>query len=167
MVKVKKKKIIGTTEAAYLLGISGQRLRVLLAQDRVKNAYKENGFWQIPAYGCKGSEMPIISPGRRGPKGNWCKEKRTKPTMIHVNQHKIKENANNPLKHIKPVISVKHTNRNDYGYQLEIKGPCRIVYNPHEPAQCGAHLWIDTFSRVQFVDTNFNPISACRAYRYI
>ena len=68
---------------------------------------------------------------------------------------------------IKPVISVKHTNRNDYGYQLEIKGPCRIVYNPHEPAQCGAHLWIDTFSRVQFVDTNFNPISACRAYRYI
>ena len=117
MVKVKKKKIIGTTEAAYLLGISGQRLRVLLAQDRVKNAYKENGFWQIPAYGCKGSEMPIISPGRRGPKGNWCKEKRTKPTMIHVNQHIIKENANNPLKHIKPVISVKHTNRNDYGYQ--------------------------------------------------
>ena len=155
MVKVKKKKIIGTTEAAYLLGISAQRLRVLLAQDRVKNAYKENGFWQIPAYGCKGSEMPIISPGRRGPKGNWCKEKRTKPTMIHVNQHIIKENANNPLKHIKPVISVKHTNRNDYGYQLEIKGPCRIVYNPHEPAQCGAHLWIDTFSRVQFVDTNF------------
>ena len=167
MVKVKKKKIIGTTEAAYLLGISAQRLRVLLAQDRVKNAYKENGFWQIPAYGCKGSEMPIISPGRRGPKGNWCKEKRTKPTMIHVNQHIIKENANNPLKHIKPVISVKHTNRNDYGYQLEIKGPCRIVYNPHEPAQCGAHLWIDTFSRVQFVDTNFNPTSACRAYSYI
>ena len=40
MVKVKKKKIIGTTEAAYLLGISAQRLRVLLAQDRVKNAYK-------------------------------------------------------------------------------------------------------------------------------
>ena len=167
MVEEKNKKIIGTTEAAHLLGISAQRLRVLLAQGRVKDADKKNGFWQIPAYGRKGYEMPIIFPGRRGPQGNWCKEKRSKPTMIHVNQHIIKENANNPLKDIKPVVSVKQTKRNDYGYQLEIKGPCRIVYSPHDPAECGAHLWIDTFSRVQFVDINFKPISACRAYRYI
>ena len=167
MVKKKNKRIIGTTEAAYLLGISGQRLRVLLAQGRVKNAEKKNGFWQIPAYGRQGSEMPIIFPGRRGPKGNWCKEKRADPTMIHVNQHIIKANAKTPLKKLKPVVSVKDTNRNDYGFQLEIKGPCRIVYQPHDPAKCGAHLWIDTFSRVQFVDINFNPISACRAYKYI
>ncbi|NES67362.1 MAG: hypothetical protein F6K24_20035 [Okeania sp. SIO2D1] len=33
-----KEKIIGTREAAYLLGISCQRLRILLAQGRVKNA---------------------------------------------------------------------------------------------------------------------------------
>ncbi len=162
-----EEKIIGTTEAAYLLGISGQRLRVLLAQGRVKGACKKDGFWQIPAYGSKGNEMPVISPGTRGPKGIWCKERRTKPTMIHVNQHIIKENAKNPLKELKPVVSVKETNRNDYGYQLEIKGPCRIVYRPHDPAECGAHLWIDTFSPVQFVDTNFNPISAKRAYKYI
>ncbi|WP_426580831.1 hypothetical protein [Dapis sp. BLCC M229] len=162
-----EKRIMGTTEAAYLLGISGQRLRVLLSQGRVKNARKENGFWQIPAYGSQGNEMPIIYPGRRGPKGNWCKEKRVNPAMIHVNQHIIKENAKNPLKEIRPVISVKQTNRNDYGFQLEIKGPCRIVYSPHNPAKCGAHLWIDTFSRVQFVDINFNPISACQAYKYI
>ncbi|MDY7003606.1 MAG: hypothetical protein SWX82_06480 [Cyanobacteriota bacterium] len=162
-----KERIIGTREAAYLLGISGQRLRVLLAQGRVKGAYKENGFWKIPIYGPEDNEMPVIFPGTRGPKGIWCKRRRTKPTMIHVNQHIIQHNANNPLKDIKPVVSVKQTNRNNYGYQLEIKGPCRIVYRPHNPAGCGAHLWIDTFSPVQFVDTNFNPISACRAYRYI
>ena len=162
-----KEKIIGTTEAAYLLGISGQRLRILLAQGRVKGAYKENGFWKIPIYGPEDREMPVISPGTRGPKGVWCKRRRTKPTMIHVNQHIIQRNANNPLKDIKPVVSVKQTNHNNYGYQLEIKGPCRIVYRPHNPAGCGAHLWIDTFSPVQFVDTNFNPVSANRAYKYI
>lgn len=162
-----KEKIIGTREAAYLLGISGQRLRILLAQGRVKGAYKENGFWKIPIYGPEDREMPVISPGRRGPKGVWCKRRRTKPTMIHVNQHIIQRNANNPIKDIKPVVSVKQTNRNNYGYQLEIKGPCRIVYRPHDPTNCGAHLWIDTYSRVQFVDTNFNPVTANRAYKYI
>ncbi|MEB3339212.1 hypothetical protein [Okeania sp.] len=162
-----EQRIIGTTEAAYLSCISPKRLRDLLCEGRVKNAWKENGFWHIPVYGAKGEEMPIIFPGTRGPKGNWCKEKRTKPTMIHVNQHKIKENAKNPEEELKPVISVKQTNHNYYGFQLEIKGPCRIVYSPHNPAKCGAHLWIDTFSRVQFIDVNFNPITACRAYKYI
>lgn len=161
------KKIMGTTEAAYLLGISGQRLRVLLAQGRVKGASKKNGFWQIPAYGPKGREMPVIFPGTRGPEGVWCKEKRTKPTMIHINQMKIKANTKKKPSELKPVVVVKQGDRNDYGYQLEIKGPCRIVYRPHDPAECGAHLWIDTYSPVQFVDTKFNPVSARRAYKYI
>lgn len=169
------KKIIGTRQAAYLLGISGQRLRVLLAQGRVKGAYKKDGFWKIPIYGLKDNEMPVIFPGSRGPKGVWCRDRRSKPTMIHVNQHIIKQNAKKPLEKLKPVLSVKQHNtanatlpeRNDYGYQLEIQGPCRIVYRPHDPAKCGAHLWIDTYSPVQFVDTNFNPVSARRAYKYI
>ncbi|MGB3514247.1 MAG: hypothetical protein WBA93_34555 [Microcoleaceae cyanobacterium] len=160
-------KIMGTTEAAYLLGISGQRLRVLLAQGRVKGASKKNGFWQIPAYGPKGKEMPVIFPGKRGPKGVWCQKRRSKPTMIHVNQQMIKQNAKNPGDKLKPVVSVKQSDRNDYGYQLEIKGPCRVVYRPHDPASCGAHLWIDTYSSVHFVDTNFNPVTARRAYKYI
>lgn len=162
-----EEKIIGTREAAYLLGISGQRLRVLLAQGRVKGAYKQNGFWRIPIYGSKGNEMPVISPGTRGPKGIWCRERRTQATMIHVNQQIIKQNQKNPLQKLKPVVSVKQNNRNDYGYQLEIHGPCRIVYQPHNPTKCGAHLWIDTYSPVQFVDTNFHPVSASRAYKYI
>ena len=162
-----EQKIIGTREAAYLLGISGQRLRVLLAQGRVKSAYKENGFWKIPTYGSKGNEMPVIFPGSRGPQGVWSKAKRSKPTMIHVNQMKIKANAKKKPFELEPVVSVKQGDRNDYGYQLEIQGPCRIVYRPHDPANCGAHLWIDTYSPVQFVDTNFNPVTAKRAYKYI
>ncbi|MGB3512655.1 MAG: hypothetical protein WBA93_26245 [Microcoleaceae cyanobacterium] len=162
-----EEKIITTREAALLLGFSTQRLRFLLAQGRVRGAHKHNGFWQIPIYGSPGQEMPVISPGTRGPKGIWSKERRTEPTMIHVNQHIIKQNAKKPLPKLKPVISVKQANRNDYGYQLEIQGPCRIVYRPHDPAKCGAHLWIDTYSPVQFVDTNFHPVTARRAYKYI
>ncbi|NEO54918.1 MAG: helix-turn-helix domain-containing protein [Okeania sp. SIO3B5] len=160
---------MGTREAAYLLGISGQRLRVLLAQGRVKGAYKKNGFWKIPIYGSKDedNEMPVIFPGSRGPKGVWCKTKRSKPTMIHVNQHIIKQNTKKSLPKLKPVVSLKQGDLNYYGYQLEIQGPCRIVYRPHDPTSCGAHLWIDTYSPVQFVDTKFNPVSARRAYKYI
>ncbi|MDY7007958.1 MAG: hypothetical protein SWX82_29475 [Cyanobacteriota bacterium] len=56
---------------------------------------------------------------------------------------------------------------NYLGFQLEIQGPCRIVYRPLKPASCGAHLWIDTFEPVQFVDTQFKPVMAKRAYKYV
>ncbi|MGD1700525.1 hypothetical protein [Dapis sp. BLCC M229] len=162
--------IIGTREAAFLLGICCQRVRVLLAQGRIKGAYKHKGFWQIPLYG----KMPVVIPGTRGPKGVWCHYKRKLPTKIHVNQHLIKANG----KRIKedpemtpdqliPVITLKQTNCNDMGYQMEIHGPCRIVYKPYEPLSCGAHLWIETYKPVQFVDTQFNPCTARRAYEYV
>ena len=162
-------KIIGTRQAAYLLGICCQRVRVLLSQGRIKGAYKHNGFWQIPLYG----KMPVVIPGTRGPKGVWCLGKRRKATMIHVNQHKIKANGkkikNNPEispYNLKPVVSVKQGKRNDLGFEVEIHGPCRVVYRPFEPADCGAHLWIDTYHPVQFVDTQFKPVMARRPYKY-
>ncbi len=161
---------IGTREAAFLLGICCQRVRVLLSQGRIKGAYKHKGFWQIPLYG----KMPVVIPGTRGPEGIWCKNLRKKPTKIHVNQHKIKSNG----KRIKydpqmtpeqliPVITLKQGGRNDMGYQMEIHGPCRIVYKPYEPLDCGAHLWIETYDPVQFVDTQFNPAVARRSYKNV
>ena len=162
--------IIGTREAAFLLGICCQRVRVLLSQGRIKGAYKHKGFWRIPIYG----KMPIVIPGTRGPKGVWCQRLRTKPTKIHVNQHKIKANSTrikyephmNPEELI-PVISLKQGKRNDMGYQMVIDGPCRIVYQPYQPLDCGAHVWIETFHPVRFVDTQFKPFTARRAYQYI
>lgn len=162
--------IIGTRQAAFLLGICCQRVRVLLSQNRIKGAYKHKGFWQIPLYG----KMPVVIPGTRGPKGIWCKRLRQKPTRLHVNQKKIKTNAKrikkDPLMtpdQLIPVVSLKQGKRNDLGYQMEIKGPCRIVYQPYEPLPCGANLWIETFEAVQFVDTQFKPVTARRAYKYV
>ncbi|MDY7002488.1 MAG: hypothetical protein SWX82_00555 [Cyanobacteriota bacterium] len=162
--------IITTREAAFLLGICCQRVRVLLAQKRIKGAYKHNGFWQIPLYG----KMPVVIPGKRGPKGVWCHHKRKKPTIVHVNQHRIRKNGdrirNDPLMtpdQLIPVVCLKQTNRNDFGYQMIIEGPCRIVYRPYEPLDCGAHLWIETYEPVQFVDTQFKPFAARRSYKNV
>ena len=104
----------------------------MLAQGRVKGAEKKGRFWEIRT---SSNGMPIIIPPRRGPKGKWHKQKSTKPKMIHVNQSKIKSNIGKPPEKLEPVLSVKHGERNDYGYDLYISGPCHIVYRPYKPAK--------------------------------
>ncbi|MEB3342900.1 hypothetical protein [Okeania sp.] len=164
---------IGTKEASFILGICSQRVRDLLREGRIKGGYKDQrGFWRIPVYGKE--EMPIIIEGKRGPKGVWCHRRRKTPTKIHVNQSLIKANAkrikNDPLMtsdQLMPVVALKQTNRNDMGYQMILEGRCRIVYKPYEPLPCGAHLWIETYEPVEFVDTQFNPVTARRPYKYV
>ncbi|WP_293161542.1 hypothetical protein [Okeania sp. SIO2C9] len=160
--------IITTRETAFLLGICCQRVRVLLSQGRIKGAYKHKGFWRIPLYG----QMPVVIPGTRGPEGVWCKRLRQAPTRIHVNQKKIQANGKRintdpqmTPDQLIPVVSMKQGTRNDLGYQMEIHGPCRIVYKPYHPLSCGAHLWIETYHPVQFVDTQFKPATARRTYK--
>ncbi|WP_293138996.1 hypothetical protein [Okeania sp. SIO3I5] len=158
--------LLGTREASILLGISRQRLLVLLAQGRVKDAEKNGRFWEIPV---SESGMPVIIPARRGPEGIWRKKEPSDPKMIHVNQHNITGNKSKPPEKFQPVVSVKDGKRNDYGYNLYIPGPCLIVYKPYKPAKCGAHLWINTYHSVEFVDTEFNlePVTARRPYKQI
>ena len=63
---------------------------------------------------------------------------------IHVNQHNIKHNAktgNNS-----PVFTVKTYKSNRYGHEVEINGPCKIIYKPNNPLSCGARVWIETDS---------------------
>ncbi|MGD1717299.1 hypothetical protein [Dapis sp. BLCC M172] len=153
-----------TREASILLGISRQRLLVLLAQGRVKDAEKNGRFWEIPV---SENGMPVIIPARRGPKGIWNKEKPTEPKMIHVNQNKIKGNFGKPPEKLEPVLSVKEGKRNDYGYELYIPGPCQIVYEPYNPAPCGAHLWINTYNSVEFIHTEFSSDPARQPSRQI
>ncbi|GFZ94964.1 hypothetical protein [Okeania sp. KiyG1] len=155
---------MGTKEASFLLGMSRQRLLVLLAQGRVKGAEKKGRFWEIPAFE---NGMPVIIPARRGPKGMWRKKETTTPKMIHVNQHKIKSNKGKPPAELEAVVSLKHGNNNYYGYELYISGPCQIVYRPYKPASCGAHLWINTFDSVQFIDTKSNPATARQSSKQI
>ncbi|NER26368.1 MAG: helix-turn-helix domain-containing protein [Symploca sp. SIO1C4] len=137
--------LIGTAEAAELLGISTARVRLLLKQGRIEGAYKIGRFWVIPLF----DGMPVISKGLRGPKAKWCR-RRPALTLIHVNQHAIRQNKKRE-DHL-PVISIKKGNSNIYGHEVKINGPCRIVYQPNLPKPCGARVWIETLSNVEVIN---------------
>ena len=74
-------------------------------------------------------------------------EENTMIKRIHVNQHRIKSNK----KHNKndPVITVKTSKSNTYGYEVIIHGMARVVYSPHKPLSCGARVWIETEANVE------------------
>lgn len=67
-------------------------------------------------------------------------------TIIHVNQHVIKDNAKNGLNN--PTLTVKTYKSNDYAHEVEILGPSKVVYSPNKPLPCGAKVWIETESEV-------------------
>lgn len=70
-------------------------------------------------------------------------------TIVHVNQHVIK--ANRKTGKVDPVLTVKTYKSNDYAREVEITGPCKIVYSPDKPLSCGAHVWIETESEVKVI----------------
>lgn len=67
-------------------------------------------------------------------------------TVIHVNQHIIKENAKTGEN--KPTLTVKTYKSNDYAHEVEILGPSKVVYSPDKPLACGAKVWIETEAEV-------------------
>ena len=66
---------------------------------------------------------------------------------IHVNQHKIRSNAKHGTDD--PVITVKTYKSNEYGSNVEIEGPSKVIYSPNKPLGCGAKVWIETDSDVK------------------
>ena len=67
-------------------------------------------------------------------------------TIVHVNQHVIKANAKSGERD--PVLTVKTYKDNTYAHEVEIKGPCKVIYSPDKPLSCGAKVWIETQSEV-------------------
>jgi hypothetical protein len=67
-------------------------------------------------------------------------------TIVHVNQHVVKSNIKN--KECNPVLTVKTYKTNTYAHEVEIKGDCKIVYQPDKPLSCGARVWIETQGEV-------------------
>lgn len=67
-------------------------------------------------------------------------------TRIHVNQHNIRRNRKEGTND--PVITCKTYKSNEYGHEVDIQGPSRVVYSPDKPLSCGAVLWIETSSDV-------------------
>ena len=66
--------------------------------------------------------------------------------IIHINQHIIKRN--NKTGERKPVITCKTYKSNDYCHEVEITGPCKVIYSPDKPLSCGARVWIETIEDV-------------------
>jgi hypothetical protein len=83
---------------------------------------------------------------------NIWKTKKMSKKYIHINQHIIKSNAKSGDR--EPVITVKTYKTNNYGHEVEINGPCRVVYSPDKPLSCGAKVWIETEAGVVVVDKN-------------
>ncbi|NET59069.1 MAG: helix-turn-helix domain-containing protein [Symploca sp. SIO2E6] len=140
---------VGSTEASFMLGISDARVRRLLSQGRIKGATKQGRVWMIPLY--KG--MPVVTAGRRGPKGTWYKRPRQVETCVLVNRQTIASNAKNNQN--EPPIVVKLGKHSHQCHQLDIKGPCRLVYTPQGLGPCGARLWIEAAAQVPMVRRSF------------
>lgn len=68
-------------------------------------------------------------------------------TIIHVNQHVIKDNAKTGARN--PTLTVKTYKSNTYATSVSIEGPSRVVYSPDKPLSCGAKVWIETESNVR------------------
>jgi hypothetical protein len=128
---------IGTTEAAFLLGICIQRVRQLLYQGRIRGAKKIGRFWQIPLY--KG--MPKISNGTRGPSSRWRKSLQRTATIIHVNRQLLRKNQKDGER-IPPII-VKRGSKTTYCHEVEVVGASRLVYRPEERKCNGAIVWLE------------------------
>lgn len=70
-------------------------------------------------------------------------------TIIHVNQHVIKRNSKTDER--EPTLTVKQGRKNTYAHEVAILGPSRIVYSPDKPLSCGAKVWIETESEIEFI----------------
>ena len=80
-------------------------------------------------------------------------------TIVHVNQHVIKANRKNGAN--EPCLTVKTYKDNRYVHEaiiLDAHGAevARVVYRPHKPLSCGAHVWIETQNRVVGLVTEVN-----------
>jgi hypothetical protein len=70
-------------------------------------------------------------------------------TIVHVNQHNIRSNIN--AEERKPVLTVKTYKSNEYGNEVLINGPCKVIYSPDKPLSCGARVWIETQGEVVII----------------
>ena len=71
-------------------------------------------------------------------------------TRIHVNQAIIKSNRKNNEN--KAVLTVKTYKSNTYAKEVEIQGNSKVIYSPNNPLSCGAHVWIETESKVKIIE---------------
>lgn len=74
------------------------------------------------------------------------KKKRHPLARVHVNQFVIKRNQKTGER--EPPLTIKTSKSNTRAQEVEITGPCKVVYSPDKPLSCGARVWVETRSEV-------------------
>lgn len=143
---------LGTTEAAFRLHLSCQRVRKLAIEGRIEGAFKQGRHWRIPVF----NGMPRISSKNKGPKGGWRKRQQKVMTFIHVNQTELRYNRKN--KTINPVISVKMGSNSVLCNEVKIPGFGRIIYDPVNKKNCGATVWLEVEPHIQLQMNSFTQV---------
>jgi hypothetical protein len=73
-------------------------------------------------------------------------------TYVHVNRNVIFANAKHGRSDPAVRIQTGRRGKPTYAHEVEIAGPSRVIYSPHEPIlPCGARLVIATESPVKVV----------------
>jgi hypothetical protein len=145
---------VTVSQLSEILKVSTARIRQLLIAGRIKGAFKFGHMWGIPLF----NGMPQITKGRRGPELGFAKRRPDAMTKIHVNTHKIRENNKTGSRF--PVITVKKGKTNTYCHEVIIYGSCRIVYEPDNPLDSDARVWIETYSKFDVILRNYPPVTA-------
>jgi hypothetical protein len=140
---------VGTTEAAFLLGISAVRVRQLLQQGRVEGAVKIGRCWRIPLI----NDMPKIIEADWGPPPTWRKRQQEVPTIIHVFKQVIGSNQRKG-ENIPPII-VRRGSRVTHCHEVDIHGPSRMVYRPHQKTSHDAKVWLEVEQDIRVDTKNF------------
>ena len=137
-------------QVASNLNVSTTRIRKLVSQNRIKGAFKVGNMWVIPTVDGK----PQITKGTRGPSLTFDKSRPIAVTRIHVNQHAIRDNNEKKKNGVsrdefEPVISI--IKFDEYTDEVIIYGSCRVIYRPDKPLNCGAKVWIETYSDIKYI----------------
>ena len=67
---------------------------------------------------------------------------------IHVYRHIIAANKKNDR--TDPALSIVEGGKTTHAYPVEIDGPSAQIYSPEKPLSCGATVWIETRSEVEY-----------------
>lgn len=70
-------------------------------------------------------------------------------TILHVDQHALRRNRTQGCR--LPPLTLKTYKSNRRAKEVEINGPCRLIYRPDSPLACGATVWIETKAGVKIV----------------
>jgi excisionase family DNA binding protein len=79
---------LSVKQLADNLGVSTNRIRKLIADGRIKGAFKVGNIWVIPVVDGK----PQATKGSRGPELTWKRCRPNPVSRLHVNQEKIRKN---------------------------------------------------------------------------